>query len=155
MNERATSSTAIPPSATRTPNSLNAASEEKSRVIVVEEEADNEIDDNPLRRRRRRRRRSLKTEGPERRIRAGLLAVVVVLLILAVTGAQAGSWLKSLLAQAKPMIHSSGIVAGIKNIFRWEVLALGIAALILLYLQPGVEDKVLRKLGIKKDRKRH
>jgi hypothetical protein len=144
MSEQATSSTAVSGASGSLPPQTTTAAE---NTAVLEGEAETV-------RRRRRRRRSLKTEGPERRIRNFLLILVVVLLILAVTGAQAGSWLKSLLAQTKGFAQSSGIVAGIRNLLRWEVFALLIAFLILLYLQPGVEDKILRKLGLRKDRKR-
>jgi hypothetical protein len=155
MSEQATSST-IPNASGKKPQQSAASASDETALVVIEDE-NNETGssaDHLRRRRRRRRRSSLKDDGPERRIRAGLLILVVVLLILAITGAQAGSWLKSLLAQAKPLAQSTGITSGIKNIFRWEVFALLIAALILLYLQPGVEDKILRTLGIRKERKR-
>ncbi len=156
MSEQLTSSTIPNSSGAIAPNSLSIATDEQKQVVVVEEADETDLDATIQRRRRRhRRRRSLRTEGPERRIRALLLGVVVILLILAVTGLQAGSLFKSLLDQVRPLAHSYGILAGIRNLFRWEILALIIAAVILLYLQPGVEDKVLRRLGIKKDRNNH
>lgn len=129
----------------------------KPAVVVVEEDDDDGPDsdaDALRRRRRRRRRRSLKTDNPERRIRIFLLALVVVLLILAITGAQAGSWLKGILASAKSsgQFHGLGEIA--RKFMRWDVIALIVAAIVLLYLQPGVEEKILRYLGIKKDRRR-
>ncbi|GAB4451329.1 MAG: hypothetical protein OHK0029_00280 [Armatimonadaceae bacterium] len=129
-----------------------ATSGTASRPVIVEEPGEDE--ENVRRRRRRRRRRSLKADGPEKRIRLFLFGLVIVLLIVAVTGAQVGAWLKDSLVVAKPWLKNSGLVDLVKKFLRWEVIALVIAGVILLYLQPEVEERVLKALGIKKERNR-
>jgi hypothetical protein len=151
MSEQASrTSTGLPPATATVAEEMPSS----DPAVVVEEEDEGGDADALRRRRRRRRRRSLKTDNPERRIRTFLLGLVVVLLILAVTGAQAGAWLKGLLATAKASGQFSGVKVILEKFFRWEVAALLIAAVVLVYLQPGVEEKVLRALGIKKERRR-
>lgn len=102
------------------------------------------------RRRRRRRRRQVKTESNEKRTRLFLGAIVVLLLLVSFTGGE----LRKLASGVKSTLVSYIPIAALKSAFRLEVLALLAAALVLLYLMPGVEDKVLRALGLRHERKR-
>jgi hypothetical protein len=132
----------------------STAVETPERVVVVEEDNASPTvgaeSDPARRRRRRRRRRSVRTESTERRLRFFLLGTVVLLIAVALTGGELRKSFSGVTDFLRPYIP----IASIKSMMRLEIFALIIAALILLYLMPGVEDKILRTLGIKKDRRR-
>ncbi|GEM_PF-4720310 len=100
-----------------------------------------------VRRRRRRRRRTAPVPPQTARLRVALLVLVTGLILLTLVGGdvrrQIGAFLKSILPS----------ITGLPFL-RFEVIALLFAALIILYLLPGVEDKVLIFLGVRK-RRRH
>ncbi|MBC8102847.1 MAG: hypothetical protein H7Z41_09695 [Cytophagales bacterium] len=94
------------------------------------------------RRSRRRRRKEDKTEKVAGRIRLVLFGVVIVLLLVAVSGQY---FAMALLEQIKETVRP---LKTYLNAPKLEVLALILAALILLYMMPGVESTVRRWLGI-------
>jgi hypothetical protein len=132
------------------PQEAPATADSPAEVVVVEETSYSSTDDeHARRRRRRRRRRSVRNETTGRRLRIFLFATVVLLVIVALTG---GEFRQSVRGVADSVRHILP-VAAIKSMFRLEIFALILAALILLYLMPGVEDRVLRALGLKKERR--
>jgi hypothetical protein len=117
----------------------------------------------PSRRRRRRRRRTAANRDvPQRRIQIFMLCVVIVLLILAVSGFELPKfWRPTGVYVGTPTPSPTSAPSGGSGGFpfhigkpRLEVVALGVAALLLAYQIPGVEDKVLRVLGLKRDKRR-
>lgn len=102
------------------------------------------------RRRRRRRRRSIQQETASKGTRLFLIAVIVLLLIVAVTGGEIRKSLGPVLQSARALVP----FAALKSVFRLETFALIVAALILVYLMPGMEEKILRAVGLKKDKRR-
>jgi hypothetical protein len=95
--------------------------------------------------RRRKRRRSKKIDKAEQaasRVRFVLFGLVVILLLVAVSGQH---FAQALLEQLKSIARP---VKGMIHVPKLEVIALVIAALILLYMMPGVESTVKRWLGI-------
>jgi hypothetical protein len=119
-------------------------------VVVVEETPRSTSITDPARRRRhRRRRRSVKNERTERRLRFFLLVTVGLLIFVAAGRTQLRGVGKGFIDTIRPYIP----VSTIKSLMSYEVIALVLAALILLYLMPGVEDRVLRALGLKKERR--
>ena len=100
--------------------------------------------------RRRKRRRSQQTDKSEQaaaRVRLVLFGLVVVLLIVAVSGQH---FAQTILQELKGMVRP---LRGAVHAPKMEVVALGLAALILLYMMPGVESKIKRWLGITKPNK--
>lgn len=94
-------------------------------------------------RKRRRRRKNAVTVDPRfRRIHMALLGIVLVLLVVAISGNSLRDSILSIAHKFGGPIHSS--IRGI----RLEVVALIVAAVILIYLTPGVEDQIFRMLGI-------
>ncbi len=95
--------------------------------------------------RRRKRRRSQKINKAEQaaaRLRFVLLGLVVILLLVAVSGQHfAQAFLEQLKELVRPM--KSALQAP-----RLEVVALVVAALILIYMIPGVESTLRRWLGL-------
>ena len=99
-------------------------------------------------RRRSRRRRSShpdRAETPLRRFYIALLCVVVLLTSFAI--------LKPLRDAVNGWVASVAPVLGHLGI-SLEVVALIIAGLVLLYLMPGMEDRILRFFGIHRDKRR-
>lgn len=95
--------------------------------------------------RRRKRRRSRKVNKAERAasgLRFVLLGVVIILLLVAVSGQH---FAQALLEQLKDAARP---IKSVLQAPKLEVVALVIAALILLYMMPGVESTVRRWLGI-------
>lgn len=123
-----TAETALPQAEKRKP--LLFDPEPAQRMVVV-------------RRRKRRRRQPVnKAEQIAGRMRFVLFGVVIILLLVAVSGQH---FAQALLEQLKDIIRP---VKGIIHAPKLEVIALVIAALILLYMMPGVESMVKRWLGI-------
>jgi hypothetical protein len=121
--------TAAPPSEKRKP--LVFDPEPTQRMVVV---------------RRRKRRRSQKVSKADQaaaRVRFVLLGLVVILLLVAVSGQH---FAQALLEQLKEIARP---VKGLLHAPKLEIVALVIAALILIYMMPGVESTVKRWLGIK------
>ena len=99
------------------------------------------------RRRRRRRRRSAAKNTPTQRIHYFLLGVIGLLIVLSLLGPQ---FRQQAIGSLRHLLPHVAVDLG----RRFEVIALVVAGLILLYLTPGVEDKVLRLLGIRKEKKK-
>ena len=101
-----------------------------------------------VRRSKRRRSKQLdKSEQAASRVRLVLFGLVIVLLIVAVSGQH---FAQSLLQELKAIVRP---VKSAVHAPKMEVVALGLAALILLYMMPGVESKVKRWLGLTKPKK--
>jgi uncharacterized BrkB/YihY/UPF0761 family membrane protein len=95
--------------------------------------------------RRRKRRRSKKVDKAEQaaiRVRFVLLLLVVILLLVAVSGQH---FAQALLEHLKDIFRP---VKGVLQAPKLEIVALVVAALILLYMIPGVESTLRRWLGI-------
>jgi hypothetical protein len=103
--------------------------------------------DGMRRRRRRRRRRSVDTGNtPTTRMHLILLGIIGVLLVLSVLGP---GYRRQAIASVRHLIPN--VAVDISR--RMEIVALIVAGLILVYLTPGVEDRVLRALGLRKDKR--
>lgn len=99
------------------------------------------------RRRRRRRRRRDTADTPSARIHMILLGVIALLLIGSILGQ---GYRRKFIDSVRHLLPNfAGDLSR-----RLEIVALVVAALILIYLTPGVEERVLRFLGIKKDKRR-
>jgi hypothetical protein len=135
---------------TNTANTLNAPSPAQDEVVIVEETSQTSPDsDQARRRRRRRRRRSVRNETTALRMRLFLLVTVVLLIFVALTGSQFRQSVRGIVDSVRHIIP----VAAIKSFFRLEIFALVLAVLVIIYLMPGVEERVLRALGLKKERR--
>lgn len=95
------------------------------------------------RRRRRRRSRADKAETPQRRAYIALLCVVFVLMAIAA--------IKSVRQTLYNGLHSISPTLARHGI-GLEVIALVLAGLILLYLMPGMEDRIVRLVSGNKRR---
>jgi uncharacterized BrkB/YihY/UPF0761 family membrane protein len=96
-----------------------------------------------VRRRKRRRSRKInKAEQVAARVRFVLLGLVVILLLVAVSGQH---FAQALLEHLKEIVRP---IKGVIHAPKLEIVALVIAALILVYMMPGVESTVKRWLGI-------
>jgi hypothetical protein len=147
MSDPAPSSTPSAPSPAANASPATVATATETPLSQTDSSSSGEYE---RRRRRRRRKRQVKTESNERRTRIFLGVIVVLLVLVALTGGE----LRKLASGAKAFVMSHIPIAALKSAFRLEVLALIAAALVLLYLMPGVEDKVLKTLGLRDDRKR-
>lgn len=86
-----------------------------------------------------------KLETPQRRAYLGLLCFVLLLMaIAAVKGIRQTvyTWLHSI----SPALEKAGV--GL------EVIALVLAGLVLVYLMPGMEERILRLVGLRRDKRR-
>lgn len=119
-------------------------------------------EDDPLRRRRRRRRRrSVDKDVPQRRVQIFLLCIVIVLMALALMGSENlpkfwgpdPNYVATGNPGDAPPPPAKNFPFNLKRP-PFEIIALGVAALLLVYQIPGVEDKIMRALGLKKDRRR-
>jgi len=102
-------------------------------------------------RRRSRRRRSSRTSTSDyrsRQIRIGLLILIVAMLAFNLSGHSVHAFTYAIAKQVFRPIY--GFVVGL----HLEVVALVVAAAVLIYLTPGVEDSVLKVFGIKRTPKR-
>ena len=132
-----------------TPEKASATGEsatEKRKPLLFEPEPSQRMV--VVRRRKRRKTQQIdKSEQAAGRVRLVLFGLVVVLLIVAVSGQH--------FAQAL-LLELEGMVRPLKSavhVPKMEVIALVLAALILLYMMPGVESKVKRWLGMTKPNK--
>ncbi len=161
-SEQASSASASTSSASTQPPS--ASREEENAPTVATSVQVISTEDDPLRRRRRRRRRSAQRDAPQKRIHIFLLGIVVLLIVTAVSGfafpkyfGRVGVYVGTTPKPgepAPPPAQPNPIKEAVRTMMRTEVLALVGAGVILIYLIPGVEEKVLRKLGIKSERRR-
>jgi hypothetical protein len=120
---------------------LKSAPEEVKSVVVNTSDSKPEMIAIRRRRKRRRSRSVAKVDPRYRRIHLALLITVAFLLIVSVTGNTVRDAFLAILVRIRDTFHGM-------HQMRLEVVALIIAFLILLYLTPGVEDYVLRKLGV-------
>jgi hypothetical protein len=96
------------------------------------------------RRSKRRRRRTNSADVRSRQIRIGLLILIVGLIAFRLTGHSVHQFTNNALKQIFRPIYN--LVVGVN----FEIIALVIAAAVIIYLTPGVEDSVLRVFGIKR-----
>lgn len=142
-----TQNATAPVAASQTVIRTGAAEETASENAAVSGETDAPVEMIAVRRRSRRRRRNhpSRLETPQRRVYIILLCVVVLLTSFAVVKPlheAVYNWVKFV----APVLGHMGISL--------EVIALILAGLVLLYLMPGMEDRILRLLGIRRDKRR-
>ena len=118
-------------------------------VAVVANAASSDGEYEVVRRRRRRRRRRQESANPlTQRVQVVLFSVIIVLLV--VTAFVPASTRHAFMDNARRHLVPNMTVS-LNG--KFEVVALLVAALILLYLMPGVEEKVLKTLGLRQDKK--
>lgn len=123
-----------------------AAAVPTSSVLAADANGQEPVVYEVRRRRRRRRRRHDVASTPAARLHYALLALIGILFVFSLlpnVGHKAIDSLRHMLP------HFAINIGG-----HLEVVALAIAALVVLYFTPGVEERVLRALGIKREKHR-
>jgi len=92
---------------------------------------------------RRRRRRDEMTSPTVAKIQIALLVFIGLLMVLNLAGVGVMGAVSGFLRKTLP--EARNVIAG-----RFELVALLFAALVIVYMMPGVEEKVLTKLGLRR-----
>ena len=133
----------------QTPTAPSHAADPDESVTVIANTASSDGDYEVVRRRRRRRRRRQESANPfGQRVQIVLFSIIIALLV--VTAFVPAKMRHDFMDNARRHLvpNMSVSLNG-----KFEVVALLVAALILLYLMPGVEEKVLKTLGLRQDKK--
>ncbi len=96
---------------------------------------------------RRRRRRDEMTSPGLAKVQLGLLAFIALMIVLNLAGVGVMGKISDFVHKALP--QAKNLITG-----RFELIALFFAALVIIYMMPGVEEVVLTKLGLRRKNNR-